>query len=112
MFQVSDSLHTVCCGLFICPQEEASLMMAERGTGLCVYQSVIGVVLWLYFVGFFLFGFIFVFRTVVFGFTLGYLVSGYWSPKQCQVWILSYGVALSQIRHWLAAPTSFVPPLP
>ena len=47
------SLSPVCCGLCICSQEEASVMMAERGTGLCVYQNVIGVVLWLYFVGFF-----------------------------------------------------------
>jgi hypothetical protein len=35
-----------------------------------------------------------------------------WFPKQCGYRLLPMKWAGSQIRHWLAAPTSSVPPLP
>ena len=34
------------------------------------------------------------FRLCFYPRSLGYLVSGSWSPKQCQVWVLSHGMGL------------------
>lgn len=36
--------------------------------------------------------------------SLGYLVSGFWSPKECQVWFHLDEWVLSQIRYWLIIP--------
>lgn len=44
--------------------------------------------------------------------SLGYLVSGSWSLKPCQLWAPSHGVGLNSTRHWLVMPTSFASPLP
>lgn len=33
--------------------------------------------------------------------SLGYLLSGQWSPKQHIVWVLSQRVCLNQIKYWL-----------
>lgn len=44
--------------------------------------------------------------------SLGYLLQGSWSPRQCQVWVLSIVEwAISQIGYWLVTYTRFIPPL-
>lgn len=66
-------------GLFNSPlllQEEASLMVIGEGTGS-------------YFVDTFLKG-------QLYPRSLGYLISGSWSPKQCQAWFVSHGVRYKQ----------------
>lgn len=57
-------------------REEASLMMIGKGTGS-------------YFVDTFLKG-------QLYPGSLGYLISGSWSPKQCQAWSVSHGVRYKQ----------------
>jgi hypothetical protein len=39
--------------------------------------------------------------------SLGYLLSGSWSPKQCWVWVPSCGVGLESHQTLMAIPTSF-----
>lgn len=91
---VSHSLQNVWLWVSVYSQllsYKASLIMAEQDKGLWVWQNVIWVILLL----------LFCFRsTVVFSVTLGpwIIVSGPWSPKQCQVLDPSCGIDCQSLK--------------
>jgi hypothetical protein len=61
------------------------------------------------FLFFFFFFFLLRISSVCYPTSLGYLVSGSWSPRQCWVWISSQAVGPKS--NQMVTPTSFVPPL-
>lgn len=89
------------CGSLHLFPSAARKSLSGRSNELWLYQSIIRNHL---FVCLFVWGLVLV-LPVVFDFFS-------WFPKQCGYRLLPMKWAGSQIRHWLAAPTSSVPPLP
>lgn len=97
------------CGSYICSyllQAEASLIMAEQGTDLCVLQNVIrSHIIAIFYVKDSLRTFGFAFGPwAIYSQVLGHLRNVRYGPHLME-W------ALGQIRYWLVTPTVFMPPL-